>query len=485
MRFEEVRNYLLNKLENELPASLNYHNIQHTRDVLSACEMLAAEENIHSDTELTLLKTAAVFHDAGFLSIYTGHEEESCKLALSILPDFGYSPESLEEICRMIRATKIPQEPHDKLSRILCDADLYYLGTNNYQEKAENLFLEMMTAGIVKSRMEWTERQIHFLEEHRYFTQSAIDKLSAGQHQNLAAVRQEHKSTHSITGHKNFYFTDLLLILVGVFIAAFALKSFLVPNRFFDGGMTGISLLIHEIYGFNLAYVIVLANLPFIIMGLFTINPHFAWKTLFCIILLGLCQYLIPYPPLTSDKLLVAIFGGFFLGIGIGLTMRAGCAVDGIEVLAVYAWRRTSFTISEINLALNMLIFSIAASRFGIETSLYSMLTYFTASKTIDYVIEGIEAYTGVTIISGKSELIKYRLVNELGRGITIYKGERGFLPGRFHIHSDVDIIFTVITRLELRRLKNLVSDIDPQAFVFAHTIKEASGGIMKRRHIH
>jgi uncharacterized membrane-anchored protein YitT (DUF2179 family) len=113
------------------------------------------------------------------------------------------------------------------------------------------------------------------------------------------------------------------------------------------------------------------------------------------------------------------------------------------------------------------------------------MLTYFAASKTIDYVVEGIEAYTGVTIISGKSEMIKSRLVNELGRGITVYKGERGYLPGRYEIHDDCDIIFAVITRLELRKLKNLVNDVDPHAFVFANTIKEASGGVIKRRHIH
>jgi uncharacterized membrane-anchored protein YitT (DUF2179 family) len=113
---------------------------------------------------------------------------------------------------------------------------------------------------------------------------------------------------------------------------------------------------------------------------------------------------------------------------------------------------------------------------------MYSMLTYFTASKTMDYVVEGIEAYTGVTIISGKSELLKDRLVNELGRGITIYKGERGYLPGNFEVHNDTDIIFTVITRLEIRRLKEVVYETDPAAFVFASVIKEASGGILKKR---
>jgi uncharacterized membrane-anchored protein YitT (DUF2179 family) len=231
--------------------------------------------------------------------------------------------------------------------------------------------------------------------------------------------------------------------------------------------------------------VIIILNIPLIIAGYFSISPIFAIRTFVCVILLGICLLWFPYPIITSDKTLISSFGGFFLGLGIGLTMRAGCALDGIEVLALYTWKRTSFTISEIILALNIFIFGIAAFKFGIETALYSILTYFTASKTIDFVVEGIEEYTGVTIISGHSEVIKHRLVNELGRGITIYKGERGFLPGNFEVSSDVDIIFTVVSRLELRKLKNLVYEVDQKAFVFANTIKEASGGIIKRRHVH
>jgi uncharacterized membrane-anchored protein YitT (DUF2179 family) len=281
------------------------------------------------------------------------------------------------------------------------------------------------------------------------------------------------------------WFNDIAFIVIGVLLAAFALKCFLVPNGFFDGGITGVSLLISEINKFNLAFVIMIANLPFIIICIYAINFNYALKTFFCILLLGIFLMVIPHYSITSDKLLVSIFGGFFLGAGVGLTMRAGCAIDGIEILALYTWKKTSFTITEIILAINILIFSIAAFRFGIQTSLYSMLTYFTATKTVDYVVEGLEAYVGVTIISGKSEIIKDRLVNEMGRGITIYKGERGFLPGKFDLHADCDIIFTVITRLEIRKLKNLVSEIDPRSFVFASTIKEASGGIIKRRHIH
>ena len=274
-------------------------------------------------------------------------------------------------------------------------------------------------------------------------------------------------------------------MIFGVATAGFALKGFLVPNHFFDGGITGISLLIHELYHINLAFVIIAVNIPLIIMSAYVASRDFAIKTLICIILLGLCLLFVPYPVVTSDKLLISIFGGFFLGIGIGLTMRGGCAVDGIEVLALYSLRHTSFTISEIVLGLNIIIFSIAAFRFGVEVSLYSMLTYYTASKTVDYVVEGVEAYTGVTIISGNSERIKEKLVNDMGRGITIYKGERGFLPGKYEVHTEVDIIFTVVTRLELRKLKNLVYAEDPKAFVFANTIRETAGGIIKRRPPH
>jgi uncharacterized membrane-anchored protein YitT (DUF2179 family) len=201
--------------------------------------------------------------------------------------------------------------------------------------------------------------------------------------------------------------------------------------------------------------------------------------------LLGVCLTLLPSYALTDDKLLISIFGGVFLGIGIGLVMRAGAALDGIEVLALYTLKRTSFTITEIILGINILIFTIAALEVGINNALYSMLTYFAATRSIDYVVEGLQAYTGVTIISSESEAIKYEIVNKLGRGITVYKGERGFLPGNFEVSADCDIIFTVITRLELRKLNNLIRDVDPKAFVFASTIKEASGGIIKRRHKH
>lgn len=278
---------------------------------------------------------------------------------------------------------------------------------------------------------------------------------------------------------------DSLYIATGILFSGFALRGFLIPNKFFDGGVTGISLLISELYNLKIAYVIILANIPFIMMGAFQVDKTFAFKTIAAVIGLGLCLLFFPYPQITSDKLLVSIFGGVFMGIGVGLAIRGGCALDGIEVLALYTGKRISFTISEIILGINIIIFLVAAIKLGLPTALYSILTYYTASRTINFVIEGLEEYTGVTIISGESELIKRKLVMNLGRGITIYKGERGFLKESFDVHQPADIIFTVVTRLEVRRLRNLVHEIDPKAFVFTSIIKEAAGGVLKRRPRH
>ncbi len=275
---------------------------------------------------------------------------------------------------------------------------------------------------------------------------------------------------------------DVVTVIIGILFCGFALKGFLVPNKFFDGGVTGISLLIHELYHINIAFVIVIANIPFIIMGMFQVNRAFALKTFACVIALGICLHYVPYPVITSDKLLVSIFGGVFMGLGVGLSIRGGCALDGIEILALYTLKRSSLTISEIILGINVIIFLIAAFELGLPTALYSILTYYTASRTISFVIDGLEEYTAVNIISGQSEIIKERLVMELGRGITIYKGERGYLKESFDVHQPVDIIFTVITRFEVRRLRNLVHSIDPKAFIFTNSIKEAAGGVLKKR---
>jgi len=213
---------------------------------------------------------------------------------------------------------------------------------------------------------------------------------------------------------------DVIYTVLGALICGFALKSFLIPNNFLNGGIAGISLLFHELYHIDIALPIILINAPFIIAGGMHVNRKFAFEMLASVLLFSLWLVLLPYPIVTSDKLLESIFGVFFLGLGVGLAMRVGCAVDGIEVLALYTLKRSSFKISEIILGLNVILFLIATRKLGLETTLYSVLTYFTASRTISYLIEGLEEYTGVRIISGKSDEIKQRLVTDLSRGITV-----------------------------------------------------------------
>lgn len=280
----------------------------------------------------------------------------------------------------------------------------------------------------------------------------------------------------------SYILSDTIYIGLGILFSAFAMKSFLVPNHFIDGGVTGISLFLHEVFHWNLGVMLILTNAPFIIIGAYQVSKGFAIKTAIAVVGLALVMQYVPFDVVTHDKLLNTMFGGFFLGLGIGLAMRGGCAIDGIEVLALYTLKKTSFTITEVILAINVVLFCLAAYYFDWETALYAMLTYYIAMRTIDYVIEGMEAYTGVTIISGKSEEVKESLVLKLGRGITVYKGERGFMKESFDVSNDCDIVFTVITRLEVRKLKNVVHNIDPKAFVFTHTIKETAGGVLKRK---
>lgn len=484
-QYQKVYDFLVPVLQTSLPPQLFYHTLQHTLSVIEATAHLAKEEGV-SEQDRLLLLTAALFHDAGFMKGYNDHEELGCGIAREVLPQFGYTQEAIEKICSLISVTRLPQMPANLLEQIICDADLYYLGSANFFRESENLYKELKAVGIVSDHDEWELRQLQFLEEHKYFTPTAIKERGERKKQYNKQLIVQWKNGQR-KGRMNdktaASFKDGFYMLVGVMIAGFALKGFLVPNHFFDGGVTGFSLLIHELYNYNLALVIVLANLPLIAIGYYSVSKRFAVKTLICVALLAVCLLVFPYPVIkTEDKILISIFGGFFLGTGIGLCMRAGCALDGAEVLALKAFKKTPFTVTEMILAINIFIFGVAAFRLGIMTALYSVLTYFTATKSIDYIVEGIEAYSGVTIISGQSDLLKHRLVNELGRGITVYKGERGFLPGQFETSADCDIIFTVVTRLELRRLKNVVHETDAKAFVFVNTLREASGGILKRR---
>ncbi len=275
--------------------------------------------------------------------------------------------------------------------------------------------------------------------------------------------------------------SDSVFIIIGIISAGFGLKGFLLPNSFIDGGVTGISLLASEISGVSLSILIVVINLPFLILGFSQIGKQFAFKSIIAIIGLALVIYFIPYHPITTDKLLIAVFGGFFLGAGIGLAIRGGAVLDGTEVLAIYLSKKTGLTIGDVILIFNIIIFSFGAYILSIEIALYAILTYLAASKTVDFVIEGIEEYTGVTIISDSSEKIRLMITEKLRRGVTIYSGKGGYGKKGDSLKK-IDIIYTVITRLEIARLRKEIDKIDSDAFIVMNSIKDTKGGIIKRR---
>lgn len=275
------------------------------------------------------------------------------------------------------------------------------------------------------------------------------------------------------------------LILLAILSAGLGIKGYLLSSHFIDGGVTGISMLLNSIFGAPLSIMIPLINLPFIILAYYQMGPKFALKSSIAIAGLALCMAFMPYPDVTSDKLLTALFGGFFIGLGIGLAIRGEAVLDGTEIAALLVSKTSSILkVADVILILNVVIFSTAAFFLGVERASYSILTYFAASKTIDFLLYGLEEYTGVTIISEQSEEIRNAIVEKLDRGVTIYSGKGGY-GKRGENLKDNEIIFIVVTRLEVGSLQTLVNNIDPRAFIIQHSINDMQGGMVKTRRLH
>lgn len=289
-------------------------------------------------------------------------------------------------------------------------------------------------------------------------------------------ARQFRQTRITVKGH----IRDMVLITIGIFSASFGLKGFLLTNKFIDGGATGVSLLVSSLTAFPLYLLLILINIPFVIMGYKTMGRKFAVKTLLAITGLALCVANVEFPNVTDDNLLVAVFGGFFLGAGIGFAIRGGAVIDGTEVLAIFLSRKLSVTIGDIIIVINALIFSAAAYFLSVEIALYSMITYLAASRTLDFIIEGIEEYVGVTIVALHSEEIRQMITDVMGRGVTVYAGKSGH--GRRGGTQNLEIIYTVITRLELNKLNSEIEKIEPDAFVVMSSVKDTRGGMIKKR---
>ena len=278
---------------------------------------------------------------------------------------------------------------------------------------------------------------------------------------------------------------NAVFIVAGVFSAAFGLKGFLLSSHFIDGGVTGVSMLLAAAFNLPLAALILIINLPFVALGYRQMGRRFALRSALGIGGLALVLAVVPFPDVTPDKLLTAVFGGVFIGAGIGLAMRGGAVLDGTEIAALLASRYLMLLkVSDIILILNLVIFLGAVFILGTEPALYSMLTYFAAARIMEFVLNGIEQYTGVTIVSEHSEAIRLVITEVLGRGVTLYQGKAGF-GKRGDQLGERDIIFTVVTRLELPQLRAEVQRIDPHAFIVQYGIDDAQGGIIKKRPLH
>ena len=275
---------------------------------------------------------------------------------------------------------------------------------------------------------------------------------------------------------------DAFLIVLGVACAAFGLEGFLLPSAFIDGGVTGICLLLRQLAGWPLPVLLVVINLPFLYLATVVIGQKFALKTALSIGLLSLCLLFVHFPELTEDKLLVSVFGGFFIGTGIGLSMRGGSVLDGTEVLALYLSRKLGVKVSDWVIMINVVIFGTAALLLSVEQALYSVLTYFVASKALDFIVDGVEEYTGVFIISPENDRIRNALIAQVGCGVTQLRGQGGF--GLSPALPDQRVLYVVITRLEIHKLLRVIREVDESAFVTMNSINDVHGGMVKRRKI-
>lgn len=278
---------------------------------------------------------------------------------------------------------------------------------------------------------------------------------------------------------------NFALIVAGIFSAAFGLKGFLLSSRFIDGGVTGVSMLLSDIFHAPLSILILVINLPFVAIGYRQIGRAFAIKSVLSIAGLSLVLALVKFPDVTPDKLLTAVFGGFFIGAGIGLAIRGGAVLDGTEIAALLVSRTSNLlNVGDVILILNIFIFLTAAFFLGVDSAMYSIVTYAAASKTIDFLLHGIEEYRGVTIVSVKSKEVKDAIINQMHRGVTVYKSTGGLGSTGWN-EDEREILYCVVTRLEISRIKNAVTEIDPSAFIATHALSDVQGGLVKKPIFH
>lgn len=275
-------------------------------------------------------------------------------------------------------------------------------------------------------------------------------------------------------------FKTYVILFLGSIIAAFGLEEFLIPNQIIDGGVVGVAIVLSHVTNFPFALYIILLNIPFLYLGYLQIGRSFTFATIFSITSLAYWTTVFrPLENVTYDLFLAAIFGGIMVGIGVGLIIRHGGSLDGTEIVAIILARRTGFSVGEFIMFMNLFIFACAGFVFGWEKAMYSIVAYFVAFKTIDITVEGLDESKGVMIVTDYPTEIATILLHRLGRGVTVLHGEGGYSG------EPKKVLYSVITRLEIAKMKSIVFEIDPNAFVTIHEVHDVMGGRVKKRAIH
>jgi uncharacterized membrane-anchored protein YitT (DUF2179 family) len=291
----------------------------------------------------------------------------------------------------------------------------------------------------------------------------------------LTQLRASHRRASKIVVAKRIF-----MIIIGAIFMGMGIELFLVPNHLLDGGIVGISIILSHLTSIELGLFIFLLNIPFFFIGYKQIGKTFALSTVLGITVLSITTYYLhPVERFTDDLLLATVFGGIVLGVGVGLVIRYGGSLDGTEILAILFGSKSAFSVGEIIMFFNLIIFTVAGFVFTWEQAMYSVLAYFIAYKTIDIVIQGLDESKSVYIISDQVEEIGDAIMDRLGRGVTFLHGEGAYTG------DSKKIIFTIITRLEEAKMKSIVEDIDTQAFIAIGNIAEVRGGRFKKKNIH
>lgn len=290
------------------------------------------------------------------------------------------------------------------------------------------------------------------------------------------ATAMKHPPRRTLRGYIGKYLT----IFMGAIIAAIGLEIFLIPNQIIDGGVVGIAIMMSAITDMPLGVFLVGLNLPFLYIGYRQLGRSFVVATTVAILCLSLwSEVFVPIPRITEDFFLAAIFGGIIDGIGVGLIMRAGGSLDGTEIVAIILDRRTVFSVGEVVMFINLFILSAAGFLFGWDKAMYSLVAYFVIAKMIDVVLKGLDESYAVMIVTNHNEEVAEALLHRLGRGVTILHGAGGYSG------EDREILYSVVTRLELGKLKEVILEEDPDAFVTIHQIHDIVGGRVRKKAIH